>query len=1183
MAQDQQQRPPESEDNRPDLRVIEQVEDVLWACDLNMKVTYVSSVVQKNTGFSVEERKRTSIEQALTPNSLITLKAIITEHAAIIKNPADDPDTPARCLLDIYRKDGSTYPAEASISFIRNSRGELTGLAGSNRNITKRIRAEAIIRAIHEGSIHATGSQYLNNLVCSLSATLSQRYVFIAQIQDGSSQTLAFCKDGEITANFAYSLRGSPCENVAAGEICYYPKNASKLFPHEAGMQKMGVESYIGTPIPDAKGEVQGLLVIMHDQPMEDIPLLQQVLEVCADRVGAEMSRRQVQGLLEESQQRFHALFEQSIDPCFIHDSKGVIIDTNQSMELAFGYSKKEFSQLNATRLTSNDANVKKASRAEFRKVVETGDSRHETQLQRKSGETFAAEVTSQLINIEGQKLTQTVIRDLTEQHRLRDQTKNTQQTLAKLFSAMHTMIAMLDLDGFVTYANTTERTNPDARHAPNLKKPLWDYQAFKHDPTVQALLKEHITIALKGQDTQADIQVFSPRGLFWMQMNLHPICDDKGQVTQLLVEGTDIDQRKKLAEQIHAEEQRRQLFREQAPMPVVEWNTDTLQLSQWNAAAEKLFGFSYDEVKGQRPAFLSPPQTNINTDAIKQALSAANSNSKVISKNRTKDGRTLLCEWYNSPITDSAGKMIAAMSIVRDITAEHEAQQILLHRDAKQREILDTMLDAVFTLDEDSKVLSFNNAAEQLFGYTASEIIGRPCWIVLPEQHLQQYRHFLNRYLETQDLKWLGVSGDIEGLRKDGSTFPMRMAIAPLGEKEGDKQHFIASLQDLSRLKQQEEQLRRSQKMDALGKLTGGIAHDFNNMLGVIMGYADLLQTSIKDQPKLEQYADEIFRAGQRGAQLTEKLLGFSRQKIASAEQLSINLLLQNQQHMLAKSITPRIKLNYDLAENLWPVYLDAGDLLDAILNISINAMHAMPEGGLLSITTHNEHINEFDAPLKGLPKGDYVLLSISDTGCGMDRDTQEKIFDPFFSTKGELGTGLGLSQVYGFVERSKGSVRIYSEPDHGTHISLYFPHHHDIDSQNNGKALPSAALTLGGQETILVVDDEIALLNLSTEILRQQGYKVIPVSSSLQALEVLKSTPINLLLSDVIMPEMDGYQLASRVQVQYPEVKIQLASGFTDDRHADKLSPSLIDNIIQKPFNIKDVLTRIRTLLDE
>ena len=238
----------------------------------------------------------------------------------------------------------------------------------------------------------------------------------------------------------------------------------------------------------------------------------------------------------------------------------------------------------------------------------------------------------------------------------------------------------------------------------------------------------------------------------------------------------------------------------------------------------------------------------------------------------------------------------------------------------------------------------------------------------------------------------------------------------------------------------------------------------------------------------------------------------------------------------------------------------IDSGDLVDAILNISINAMHAMPEGGQLSIATRNEHISEFDAPQIGLPEGDYVSLSLSDTGCGMDKETQERIFDPFFSTKGDLGTGLGLSQVYGFIERSKGRIKIYCVPDHGTRLILYFPRHQARDAQTNNRDNKPQAAALRGKETILVVDDEVALLKLSTEILSQQGYQIIAATSGQQALDILKTTSVNLLLSDVIMPGMDGYQLAAIVQAQFPEVKIQLTSGFTDDRHSGKLSDELL-----------------------
>ncbi|MBQ0720928.1 MAG: PAS domain S-box protein [Gammaproteobacteria bacterium] len=1177
MSQDSN-KVPSSDDVLQYLRIIDHVEDILWACDASLKLTYVSPAVERVTGFSVAERMQLSLEQTITPASIETLQHVIAEQAGAKNTDAG----PVRCNIEAYRKDGSTYSAEASLSITRNEQGEMIGLVGSNRDMSQRSRAEKIIKAIHNSTFQVTGEQYLNNLVLQLSTTLNMRYAFIAKVANGISQTLSFCDGEQLADNFSYSLSGSPCENVVAGAICYYPHDITALFPHEQGLKRLGVNSYIGTPIPDANGDVQGLLVLMDDQPMVDVPLLRRVLEVCADRTGAEMSRRESQSRLEESEQRFRALFEQSIDPCFMHNKEGQIIRANKSMETAFGYSSAEFNELTATVLSGGDTKTKTLSRAAFQQVMTTGSARYETYMKRKSGEVFPVEVTSQLINIEGEELVQSIIRDLSEQQRLREKDKNTQQRLEKLFSAMQTMIAMVDVDAKVTYANTTPLTNPDAHQASLLDTKIWDYEAFCHKPLSQAQIKKDIAAALKGKSTQSDIHALTPGGLMWMQLNIHPIRDEQGQVSQLLLEGSNIDQRKKMAEQLLSAEQRRKLFRVQAPMPVIEWDVKRTCISEWNAAAEKLFGYSDNEAIGQQPGFLTPDNVAVDTDQISNALQSATN--KVFSKNRSKDGRNILCEWYNSPINDDAGKVIAVVSIVRDITAEHQAQQIVKGRESQQRAMLNAMLDAVFTVDETGVLLSFNHAAEQLFGHTAEAIIGQPCWQLIPEQYVASHRHYMQRYIETRDDKFLGVSAEIEGLRNDGSTFPSRMAIAPLQSTNQGQQQFIVSMYDLSRVKQQEEQLRRSQKMEALGKLTGGIAHDFNNMLGVILGYADLLTSLTKDQPTLEKYANEIYRAGERGAQLTDKLLGFSRQKASIAEIVDINALLQAQHHMLERALTPRIKILFALDNELWPVHLDKGDLEDAILNISINAMHAMPSGGQLSLSTHNESINAIDTVSRGLEVGDYVVLNISDTGCGMDKETREKVFDPFFSTKGELGTGLGLSQVYGFVERSGGSTKIYSEVGHGTHFALYFPRHRIQSNAENLDLKPQTSTqnkNPRNQESILVVDDEAALLDLTAEILKQQGYKVIAVESARQALEVLEDSPVSLLLTDIIMPDMDGYQLATIVQQQYPAVKIQLASGFTDDRHAGKLQPELHNKLLQKPYKVQALLDNIRELL--
>ena len=333
-------------------------------------------------------------------------------------------------------------------------------------------------------------------------------------------------------------------------------------------------------------------------------------------------------------------------------------------------------------------------------------------------------------------------------------------------------------------------------------------------------------------------------------------------------------------------------------------------------------------------------------------------------------------------------------------------------------------------------------------------------------------------------------------------------------------------------------------------------------------------------NQPDLVKYVKEINRAGQRSAKLTEKLLAFSRHKTSSTELININTVLLDEQHMLEKTLTARIKLVLDLAENLWSVRLDENDLEDAILNISINAMHAVEGNGQLTIQTSNQHIDRSSAQQLHMNAGDYVLLAITDTGCGMDEQTKEKIFDPFFSTKGDTGTGLGLSQVYGFVERSSGIIKVYSEPEQGTQLKIYFPR--QIEDQDDKQvANTTSASHFKGKESILVVDDEPALLDLTCEILSQNGYQVFSTANARQALEILEKEAIDLMISDVIMLEMDGYELATIVQHKYPDTKIQLASGYNDIQQLNEVDDSLRNALLSKPYTLKILLQRIKDIL--
>lgn len=499
-----------------------------------------------------------------------------------------------------------------------------------------------------------------------------------------------------------------------------------------------------------------------------------------------------------------------------------------------------------------------------------------------------------------------------------------------------------------------------------------------------------------------------------------------------------EVKKREEIEKDLSASNDRFLQYRQVSPLAIIEWSTE-FQVVDWNHSAEKILGYSFEEARGKKLVeFLIPGDAGGISEQQMESRIVNPDGEASINQILTKDGGVITCEWYNAALKDDQGDVIGATSVILDITAEEEAKQALLDKENELRQILGSMLDAVITIDETGEIRTFNNAAKKLFGYSPDEIIGKNVNLLMPDYFKTKHQGYMESYLETGESGIIGVDGgrELKGLTKDGEVFPMRILIAELPKDDNGKRRFIGSCLDLTESKKQEERLRRSQKMDALGKLTGGIAHDYNNMLGVILGYSQLLVNALGDgDPKLRDYVNQIQRAGERSAQLTKKLLSFSRKTSPDANSADINALLNDQLGMLEKTLTARIKLKLDLEEELWPVYIDSGEMQDAVLNLSINSMHAIEGHGDLTIQTRNEVITE------AKDKVSYVVLSVIDTGFGMDEMTKERIFDPFFTSKGESGTGLGLTQVYGFVERCGGTIKVDSEPGQGTRIKLYFP----------------------------------------------------------------------------------------------------------------------------------------------
>ena len=622
--------------------------------------------------------------------------------------------------------------------------------------------------------------------------------------------------------------------------------------------------------------------------------------------------------------------------------------------------------------------------------------------------------------------------------------------------------------------------------------------------------------------------------------------------------------------------------------------------VTRMNPAAENLTGWSLHHAKGQlikdvfkiiNASTREPIESPIDKVLAKGQTVYLSNNTTLISK----EGKEYQIADSAAPILNSKNEIFGMVLVFNDVTEQYQLREstilnnIALQRQEKElRDILDNMLDAVIKIDHKGLICSFNKSAELIFGFNAKDIIGENVSNLMPQAYATEHDQYLQNYLTTGKAKIIGFGQEVVGQRKNKETFPMRLSVAELPKDENGHRFFVGACQDLSLQKQQEEQLRRSLKMDALGKITSGIAHDYNNMLGVILGYSELLKNALVDQPKLSIFVDHILHASERGTLLTQKLIAFSRDKPLHNTNIDINQLLLAQQDLLQKILTVRIKLTMELADSIWPILVDKGEFEEALLNLCINAMHALSDNNteaLLSIHTCNQSLPASEALSLNLDAGDYVQLDICDNGCGMDESTLNRIFDPYFSTKGTSGSGLGLSQIFSFVNRSGGKIKVDSERGQGSQFVLYFPRAINTPQKASQQTDQSheGQLNLKGHESILIVDDEPSLRRLASELLHSQGYKTHCAENAKQALSILEHETIDLVLSDVIMPDMDGYQLAKIIHESDPNVKILFVSGFSGDEHTENGSHSWQQNLLHKPYQADVLYTKIRSLLDQ
>ena len=599
------------------------------------------------------------------------------------------------------------------------------------------------------------------------------------------------------------------------------------------------------------------------------------------------------------------------------------------------------------------------------------------------------------------------------------------------------------------------------------------------------------------------------------------------------------------------------------------------------NLVAEKMTGWSRQQAAGLPMAEVCRILDATTRETIPNAMERA------VGHNRTEhlppncilvrlDRFEIPIEDSVAPIHDRQGQPTGAVIVFRDI-AERKQREDDLSRLAA---VVESSYDGIFGLTPNGIILTWNLGAERIFGYSAEEAVGQSILFLSPPNLPTESPKLVEKLVVADTVQHF----ESTHAKKDGTHVQVALTLSPIKNSNGEVVGVSGVARDITESKHLEEMLRKAQKMEAVGLLAGGIAHDFNNLLSVILGYSESLLDSAHLDPKMRSKCEEIKKAGERAASLTRQLLVFSRQQVLEPKVLNLNTVVLETVKMLERLIGEDIELQTNLEPTLGCVKANPGQIEQIIMNLVVNARDAMPEGGRLVIETSNAELDSMYAVLHPpLSAGRYVLLAVEDAGIGMNKETQTRIFEPFFTTKGlGKGTGLGLSTVYGVVKQSGGHIWVYSELGQGSVFKIYLPRVDEAVQQNRPSEF--APELVRGTETVLLVEDEESVRTLTRSLLEEAGYTVIEASNGIDALEVAErySGLIHLLMTDVVMPGMNGPDLAERLAVTHPNMKALCMSGYTGTFANFSGLVNRGMTLLQKPFTRDTLLQKVREELE-